>query len=317
MLIVAALGGNALLRRGEPADAATQRANVEVATAALAELAAEHQLVVTHGNGPQVGLLALQAEAYPDVTPYPLDVLGAESEGMVGYLLEEALANRLRDRQAVTLLTRVEVEADDPAFAAPSKPIGPVYDEATADRLARDRGWTVARDGRGWRRTVASPAPQRIVEINAIRTLVASGALVVCAGGGGIPVVADDGGARHGVEAVVDKDRSAALLARLLGADALLLLTDVAAIERGWGTTSATPLRTLGCDRIDELGLAVGSMGPKAEAAAAFVRATGGIAAVGALDAAADVLRGTAGTTIVPSTGAPRGASASPSEAVR
>ncbi len=298
MLVVAALGGNALLRRGERADAETQRHNVGTAVRALAKVAREHELVVTHGNGPQVGLLALQAEAYRDVRPYPLDILGAESEGMIGYLLEQGLGNYLPQRSVATLLTQVVVDPDDPAFAVPTKPVGPVFERAEAERLAAQRGWTIAPDGDSWRRVVPSPEPRRIVELEAIRTLLAAGVIVVCVGGGGVPVVLDDRGRLHGVEAVIDKDLAAAVLAEALSADALLLLTDVPAIEAGWGTTDAHPLTSVTVPALDELSLAAGSMGPKATAAARFAQRTGGIAAIGRLSEAADVLDGRAGTRI-------------------
>ncbi len=293
-----ALGGNALLRRGEPADVDVQRRNVERAVQSLAALARDHRVVVTHGNGPQVGLLALQAAAYHEVEPYPLDVLGAESEGMIGYLLEQGLRSCLPDVQTATLLTQVIVDPDDVAFAHPSKPIGPVYDGATAARLARERQWSVARDGNGWRRVVASPEPQRIVELQTIRTLVDAGVLVVCVGGGGIPVSVDEHGALRGVEAVIDKDRSAELLARELDAEALLLLTDVAGVERDHGSADARPLLLVSIDQLDADNFAAGSMRPKIEAACGFAR-TGGFAAIGALDDAADILAGEKGTRIV------------------
>src|SRR5512134_1875871 len=219
MRVVAALGGNALLQRGEPPEAELQRRNVEGAARALADLAQRHELVITHGNGPQVGLLALQAAAYEEVGPYPFDVLDAESEGMVGYLLAQALENELPGRRVAALLTQVLVDGKDPAWGAPSKPVGPVYHEDVARRLAAERGWTVRRDGGGWRRVVPSPDPLRIIELGTIEGLVELGVLVICAGGGGIPVVEDRTGRLHGVEAVIDKDLTAALLARELGAD--------------------------------------------------------------------------------------------------
>jgi carbamate kinase len=228
-LVVVALGGNALLRRGQPLDADVQRANISIAAEAVAAVAAEHRVVLTHGNGPQVGLLALQNEASPEVPPYPLDVLGAESEGMVGYLLEQELGRHLASERLATLLTQVVVDPADPAFAHPTKPVGPTYDEAEATRMAEARGWRVAPDGDRWRRVVPSPIPLRIVELATIRILVEHDVLVTCTGGGGIPVVPDGLGLR-GVEAVIDKDRSAALLAEALGADGLLLLTDVDAV---------------------------------------------------------------------------------------
>ena len=298
MLIVAALGGNALLRRGEPLDVATQRRNVGEAVRALAVLAHEHELVVTHGNGPQVGLLALQAAAYPDVAPYPLDVLGAESEGMIGYLVAQELQNALPDRRVATLLTQVVVDEADPAFAEPTKPIGPVYGEEEAKRLARERGWKVAADGGSFRRVVASPEPREIVELPAIRTLVDAGTIVVCAGGGGIPVTRN--GALHGIEAVVDKDRAAALVAEGLHAEMLLLLTDVDGVERAWRTPAAHVIRHASPEELRRLELEAGSMRPKVEAACRFVNRTGGTAAVGVFADAPAIVAGHAGTTIRP-----------------
>ncbi|MCC6223657.1 MAG: carbamate kinase [Thermoleophilia bacterium] len=299
MRIVAALGGNALVRRGEPADAAVQRRNVEAAARSVAAVAREHELVVTHGNGPQVGLLALQAEAYRDVPAYPLDVLGAESEGMIGYLLEQALANELPDRDVATLLTQVVVDPADPAFDRPTKPVGPVYDEAEARRLAAERGYAIARDGRGFRRVVPSPEPVGIVELRAIRVLVEAGVLAICVGGGGIPVCRDRAGRLSGAEAVIDKDLSAALLARLLGAALLLLLTDVPGVARGFATPAAEQLRRVTPAELRRLDLPAGSMGPKAEAACRFVEATGAVAAIGALGDARAIVRGEAGTIVV------------------
>jgi carbamate kinase len=297
--VVVALGGNALIRRGERAEAATQRANIVRAVRAVAALARQHhEVVVTHGNGPQVGLLALQAEAYRDVAPYPLDVLGAESEGMIGYLLEQELMNALPGRPVATLLTQVSVDAADPAFGQPSKPIGPVYDESAGRSLAAERGWALARDGHGVRRVVASPAPQAILELPTIRLLIGAGVLVVCAGGGGIPVTITGEGAVHGVEAVVDKDRAAALLAEQLEADALLLLTDVPGVVAGWGTAAAVELDRATPAQLRDMTFAAGSMGPKVEAACRFAERTGGVAAIGALDDAEAILAGRAGTQI-------------------
>jgi carbamate kinase len=301
MRVVAALGGNALLRRGEPADAEAQRANVETAVRALADVARSHELVVTHGNGPQVGLLALQSEAYRAVAPYPLDVLGAESEGMIGYLLEQGLDNALPGRETCTLLTQVVVDSDDAGFDRPTKPVGPVYGRDEALRLSGERGWSVATENGGWRRVVPSPEPRRIVELRAIRLLVEAGVIVVCVGGGGVPVVMDGAGSLVGVEAVIDKDLAAALLATELEADALLLLTDVNAVEARHGEPDAHPLGRATPSELRELELAAGSMGPKAEAAARFVEATGGLAAIGSLEDAAAVLTGDAGTLVAAS----------------
>jgi carbamate kinase len=297
VLIVVALGGNALARRGEALDVETQRRNVKTAARVIAELAREHQVVVTHGNGPQVGLLALQAYTALDAAP-PLDVLGAESDGMIGYLLEQAVGNEAPERDVATLLTQVVVEADDPAFRHPTKPIGPVYDEESANALAARMRWTVAPDGELWRRVVSSPEPRDIVELRTIDLLVDGGVIVICAGGGGVPVVLDDVGGLRGVEAVVDKDASSALLAGLLGADRLLLLTDVSGVELDWGTPDATLVRRARPAALDALHFAAGSMGPKVEAACRFASEPGRVAVIGALDDGAALLTGDAGTTI-------------------
>lgn len=298
MLVVIAVGGNALLRRGEPIDAETQRRNVASAARAIAQIAREHDVVVTHGNGPQVGLLALQSESSSEVPAPPLDVLDAESEGMIGYLLEQELGNELEGRDVAALLTQVVVEPDDPAFANPTKPIGPVYAESEARALAVARGWSIAPDGDSWRRVVPSPRPRAIVELRTIEILLEFGVVVICAGGGGIPVRVGAEGALRGVEAVIDKDSSAALLAEDLGADALLLLTDVDAVMTGWGTSGARPIRRADPEQLEVLDFAVGSMGPKVAAACDFARATGRSAMIGALSDAVAVLRGDAGTTI-------------------
>jgi len=298
--LVVALGGNALLRRGEPLTADVQRRHAAEAMEAVAALAAEHDVVLTHGNGPQVGLLALQAAAYSDVSPYPLDILGAESEGMIGYVLEQELRNRLPGRTAVTVLTQVVVDPADPAFAAPTKPIGPIYTEEQARRLEQELGWTTARDGEHFRRVVPSPEPLEIVELSAIRMLVEAGAVVVCTGGGGIPVTMSGSGLLRGVEAVIDKDLAAALLARRLGADFLLMLTDVPAVMRGWGTQQAQAIARATSLELRELEFASGSMGPKVEAACRFVEATGATAAIGALEDALRIVAGDAGTIVTP-----------------
>jgi carbamate kinase len=299
MLVVIALGGNALLQRGQPLEAEIQRQNIRTAAEAIAVIAQSHQIVVTHGNGPQVGLLALQAEAYPQVRPYPLDVLGAETEGMIGYLLEQELRNCLPHRHVATLLTQVKVNPQDPAFAQPTKPIGPLYSQIEAEQLARQRGWTIAADDTGFRRVVPSPQPESILELTTIRLLVEMGVLVVCAGGGGIPVFLLANGSYRGVEAVIDKDWAAALLAIELKADALLLLTDVDAVYRGWGTSQAEPLRLTTPEQLTAYRFAPGSMAPKVEAACHFVRVRGGYAGIGRLDAAAAILDKQAGTIIL------------------
>lgn len=300
MRIVIALGGNALLRRGEPLEADVQRRNVKKAARAISEIAKQHAVIVTHGNGPQVGLLALQAAAYQQVRPYPLDVLGAESEGMLGYLIEQELINALPGSKVVTLLTQVEVAPVDPAFTNPSKPIGPVYSRDDAERLAQELSWAIAADGPGYRRVVPSPEPVRIIELEAIRMLIEAGAIVICAGGGGIPVVVSAGGALHGVEAVIDKDLAAALLAIELGADMLMLLTDVDHVYVGWNTPDARALGRTTPEELRAHSFAPGSMGPKVEAACRFVERTGGTAGIGALEDATAIVAGTSGTIIKP-----------------
>ena len=298
MLVVVALGGNALLRRGEPMDAAVQRANVKLAAEAVSEIARRHAVVLTHGNGPQVGLLALQAEAYDAVPPYPLDVLDAETEGMVGYLLEQELGRHIAADRLATLLTQVVVDPADPAFSSPTKPIGPTYTEAVATRLGAERGWSVRPDGDSWRRVVPSPEPLEVVELPVIRILVEHGVTVTCVGGGGIPVVPDPVTGYRGVEAVIDKDLSASLLATSLGADALVMLTDVDGVYVRWGTRSARRLDEAGPDGIRALDLPSGSMGPKAEAAARFVERGGALAAIGTLSDAAALAAGRTGTVV-------------------
>lgn len=298
MLVVVALGGNALLKRGESLDAAVQRGNVKVAAEAVAELAQDHRVVLTHGNGPQVGLLALQNEAYTAVAPYPLDVLDAESAGMVGYMLQQELGRHLPRERLATLLTQVIVEVDDPAFASPTKPVGPVYTAFEARELSRDRDWVLAPDGCSFRRVVPSPEPRKIVEIESVRLLVDHGITVTCTGGGGIPVATDEQGDLVGVEAVIDKDLAASLLARELGAHALLLLTDVDAVYEGWGTSGSTPIRSATPAQLRALDLPPGSMGPKVEAVCRFVEQGGRLGGIGSLEDASKILRGEAGTVV-------------------
>ena len=293
MYVVAALGGNALLRPGDPLDVEHQRAAVARAARALAPIALHHDLVVTHGNGPQVGLLALASRG-----TVPLDVLDAETEGMIGYWIEQELGNLLPGRDVATLLTQVEVRPDDPAFAHPAKPIGPLYAEAEAQRLAAERGWQMAPDRGGMRRVVPSPEPRGIRELRTIEILVKVGVVVVCGGGGGIPVVRDPRGALRGVEAVIDKDLSAELLASRLGADALLLLTDVQGIYLDWPTPARRLLRALPPRLLAQLELDPGSMGPKARAAHRFARTSGRFAAIGALEDAERMLHRKAGTIV-------------------
>ena len=300
MLVVAALGGNALLQRGEPLTAEAQRANVATAAASLARIIeAGHQLVVTHGNGPQIGLLALQGAAYKPDEVFPLDVLGAETDGMIGYLIEQELENALgHDRPVATLLTQVEVDPKDPAFARPTKFIGPVYDKAEAERLAQARSWSIAADGAHWRRVVPSPMPMDIPDLRVLQLLLEQDVTLICAGGGGIPVVRRPDGSLIGIEAVIDKDHATALLAHKLKADALLLLTDVEAVFRGFGTEAQTAIRRVSPEDAVRLDLPEGSMAPKVAAAASFVSGRDRYACVGRLEDALAMLEGRAGTMI-------------------
>jgi carbamate kinase len=299
--VVVALGGNALLERGERPDAVIQRRHVRQAAAALAPLAAGHQLVLCHGNGPQVGVLALESQADTSLSqPYPLDVLVAQTQGMIGYWLVQELRNAGVAQQAVCVLSQTVVDRSDPAFGHPTKFIGASYDRDEAEALAARLGWAIAADGPRWRRVVASPRPLGLVEIETVRALADAGALVVCGGGGGVPVSQSDAGRLTGVEAVVDKDLTAAELAITLKADRLLVLTDVAAIIGGYGTPDARPIPAIDTDALAAMTFPAGSMGPKVEACLRFVRATGSPAAIGALTDAAGILAGRAGTTIRP-----------------
>jgi carbamate kinase len=298
VLIVVALGGNAMPARRESHDAEMERRSVTAAAEVLADLAREHQLVITHGNSPQTGLLALQGESFRDVRTYPLDVLGVDREAMVGCLLERELGRLLADRPVATLITQTVVDVLDPAFKKPSQAIGPTYDAERAAQVAADRGWTVAPDGGQWRRVVASPTPRHVVELPTIRLLLERDVIVMCAAGGGMPVVVDSFGARYGVEGVVDRDLAGALLAREISADMLLLLTDVAAVEADWGTSHAQPLQHVTPAELQRYEFAAGSMGPKVEAAVAFVRSTGHRVGIGALADAAAIVAGNAGTTV-------------------
>jgi carbamate kinase len=302
--VVAALGGNALLRRGEPLTAENQRANARVACKALAPVALEHELVISHGNGPQVGLLALQGSAYTEVEPYPLDLLGAQTEGMIGYLIQQELGNELPfEKRLASLLTLIEVDPDDPAFADPTKPIGPVYTQAESARLADEKGWVFKPDGDSFRRVVPSPLPQRIFGIEPVEWLLEHGSVVICAGGGGIPVMYTDdpvpaGRQLVGVEAVIDKDLASGLLARDLRADALAIVTDVDAVYADWGTPDQRAIRRATPEALAETEFAAGSMGPKVRAACSFVEQTGGLAAIGSISDTPALLRGEAGTVV-------------------
>ncbi len=296
-LAVVALGGNALLRRGEPASAANQLRAAKQAAQALAPISLEARLVVTHGNGPQVGLLALKEDAYAEGAPYPLDVLDAETEGQIGYVVELELDNAIDHQDTVTVITRVLVDAGDPAFAEPTKFIGPVYEEAQARTLAAERGWTVKPDGDRWRRVVPSPDPKEIVQLGAIRRLIGGGFLVVCVGGGGVPVIQVDGG-HAGVEAVIDKDLASALLAAGLEADVLVLATDVDAVYLDWGKPGQRAVSRTTAAKLRKHSFPEGSMGPKVEAACRFVETTGHRAAIGPLEQLPGLIAGTSGTRI-------------------
>ncbi|HET6498449.1 MAG TPA: carbamate kinase [Coriobacteriia bacterium] len=304
MRIVVALGGNALLRRGEPMTAEVQRFNIRTAARQLAPVAEEHTLVISHGNGPQVGLLALQASAYSEVEAYPLDVLGAQTEGMIGYLIEQELGNLLPfERPFATILTMVEVDADDPAFDNPTKFVGPVYDKAQADEVAAAKGWVFKRDGAAWRRVVPSPEPKHIFEIRPVRWLLERDTVVICAGGGGVPTTYERTGDRSrlvGVEAVIDKDLASELLAREVDADLFIMATDVDGVYADWGTPAQRRLGTVTVNELREIGFAAGSMGPKVEAAVRFTERTGRRSAIGALGDIAGIVEGVAGTNVVP-----------------
>jgi len=304
MRVVVALGGNALLRRGQPLTAENQRENARAACKALAPVALEHELVVSHGNGPQVGLLALQGAAYTQVETYPLDLLGAQTDGMIGYLIQQELGNELPfEKRLATLLTQIEVDPADPAFQDPTKPIGPVYGEDEAKQLADERGWTFKPDGDSMRRVVPSPQPQRVFGVETIEWLLERDCVVICAGGGGIPVAYVDepvpaGRRLVGVEAVIDKDLASALLAADLKADVLAIVTDVDAVYRGWGTPGQEAIRRTTPEELSESEFAEGSMGPKVKAACMFVESTGGRAVIGSITETQALIAGEAGTTV-------------------
>ena len=301
MRIVVALGGNALLKRGQPMTAENQRENVRSAAPGLAVIAREHQLVLSHGNGPQVGLLALQAAAYTDVEPYPLDVLGAQTEGMIGYVVEQELGNALPPEVPLaTMLTMIEVSASDPAFDEPTKFVGPLYDRDGAASLTAARGWVFKPDGDKWRRVVPSPEPKHIFEIRPIKWLLEHGVVLICAGGGGVPTMFRDDADTTlvGVEAVIDKDLASELLAREIDADLLVMATDVNAVYLGWGTPAQQELTKVTPAELRSARFPAGSMGPKVEAACRFVEATGGRAAIGALTEINRIVEGTAGTQV-------------------
>jgi carbamate kinase len=299
MRVVVALGGNALLQRGQALNAENQRENIRVAAKHLATVHENHELVIAHGNGPQVGLLALMDAAYNAVDPYPLDVLGAETVGMIGYMIEQELGNIIPfEDHIVTVLTQILVDPSDPAFQNPTKPVGPIYDKAEAEKLQNEKGWSMAPDGIYFRRVVPSPLPLRIIEMSAIRMLVDSGVVVICAGGGGIPVAYDENRKLFGVEAVIDKDLASGLLAKDLGAEMFVMLTDVPCVYRDFGTADQKPIRAAHPDALERLGFAAGSMGPKVLGACQFVRETGHKSAIGQLSDLAKIMNGEAGTLI-------------------
>ena len=299
MRVVVALGGNALLQRGQSLNAENQRENIRVAAMQLAEIHKQHQLVIAHGNGPQVGLLALMDAAYTAVDPYPLDVLGAETVGMIGYIIEQELGNIIPFKDhIVTVLTQVVVDPEDPAFQNPTKPVGPIYDRVEAERLRKAKGWSMAADGKHFRRVVPSPHPQRIIELNVIRMLVDNGVVVICAGGGGIPTAYDQDQKLYGVEAVIDKDLASALLSRELDAEMFVMLTDVANVYADFGTPQQRSIRAAHPDALEQLDFAEGSMGPKIQSACQFVRETGKQSAIGKLSDLTGIMSGEAGTLI-------------------
>jgi len=297
MRVVVALGGNALLKRGEKPTAENQRRNVRAACKALAPLAEENQLVITHGNGPQVGLLALQAASYTEAEEYPLDVLGAQTEGMLGYFIEQELGNMMpTETSLASILTMVEVDPEDPAFQNPTKPIGLVFEEEEGKRMAKEKGWSIARDGDGWRRVVPSPEPHRIFELRPIHWLLEKGAVVICAGGGGIPTAYNSEGNLEGIEVVIDKDRASALLARQLGARLLILATDADGVYEDWGSDKAKIIERVTPEQLSGEDFEAGSMGPKVEAACDFVSRTGERAVIGSLSDIAGMVEGVSGT---------------------
>jgi carbamate kinase len=295
--VVVALGGNALLRRGEPLEAEVQRQNIEIAVKTISEIAQEYNVVLVHGNGPQVGLLALQGLEYKKVAPYPLDVLGSETQGMIGYMLMQEFKNQMPNVNATCMLTQMTVDPNDPAFAEPTKPIGPIYEEAEARELAEKYHWTIKPDGQHFRRVVPSPQPTGIIEHEAITKLIDEGHLVICTGGGGIPVKKENG-KLVGVEAVIDKDMSAAFLAKQLNADALLILTDADAVYLDWGKPTQHALRSTNPTELAQYQFDAGSMGPKIEASCEFVKQGGKVVGIGSLEDGLRILQGTAGTNI-------------------
>lgn len=298
MRLVLALGGNALLKKGEALEASVQLHNITVAAQGIAAIAGNHELVITHGNGPQVGLLALQAESYTQVKAYPLDMLDAESAGLLGYAIVQQLHNAMPHRQSVALITQVLVDQNDPAFKTPDKPIGPVYDTTNGAKLAGHLGWSMVKTDGGLRRTVPSPQPQKIIEKPEIELLTTQGRIVVCCGGGGIPVIREASGKVKGIAAVIDKDATSAMLAAELDADRLVLLTDIEAVFQHWGTDQAHPVTEATVAELQALRFEPGTMGPKVAAACRFVATTGKPAHIGHLNQLSDILNGHSGTLI-------------------
>ena len=297
MRIVIALGGNALLRRGEDMTAVNQRKNIQIAVSALAPIVEQNELVISHGNGPQVGLLSLQSAAYKEVEEYPLDILGAQTQGMIGYMIEQELGNILPIEVPITsILTMVEVDPDDPAFNNPTKPIGPVYNKEEAEALKNDKGWEIKKDGEYWRRVVASPIPHRIFELRPIHWLLEKNTVVICAGGGGIPTIYNKEGNLEGVEVVIDKDRASSLLAFELEADILIMATDTDGVYSNWGTEEEKLIPKTTPEEIRKYEFDKGSMGPKVEAACSFIERSGQRAVIGSLTDIEGMVNGTAGT---------------------
>ena len=297
MRIVIALGGNALLRRGEDMTAENQRKNIQIAVKSLAPIVEDNELVISHGNGPQVGLLSLQSAAYKEVDEYPLDVLGAQTEGMIGYMIEQELGNLLPiEIPIASILTMVEVDPEDPAFSNPTKPIGPIYTKEEAEELQKVKGWEIKMDGKDWRRVVASPEPHRIFELRPIHWLLEKGTVVICAGGGGIPTIYNKDGKLEGVEVVIDKDRASSLLAFELEADVLIMATDTEGVFHDWGTKNQKIISKTTPEQIKKYDFDKGSMGPKVEAACSFVERSGQRAVIGSVKDIKEMVDGSAGT---------------------
>tara|TARA_B000000475_G_scaffold270757_1_gene267059 strand:+ start:1216 stop:2124 length:909 start_codon:yes stop_codon:yes gene_type:complete len=300
MRIVIALGGNALLRRGEEMTAENQRKNIQLAVKSLAPIAGQNELVISHGNGPQVGLLSLQSAAYKEVEEYPLDILGAQTEGMIGYMIEQELGNLLPiEIPIASILTMVEVDPEDPAFDNPTKPIGPIYTKEEAEKLKKEKGWSIKLDGEHWRRVVASPEPHRIFQLRPIHWLLEKNTIVICAGGGGIPTIYNKEGNLEGVEVVIDKDRASSLLAFELEADVLIMATDTEGVYLDWGTESEKIISETTPEEIRKYDFDIGSMGPKVEAACSFVERSGQRAVIGSLKDIEKMVNGTAGTQFI------------------